>query len=149
MKKIIILILSSFLFFANFSIINNVYSQSNPPKSANWETRTTSSMNATSDENILWIDNTALREWNVNIDSIPLMIATIANKLIFFSGTVAIFMMIFFAFRMQINSGITGDSSGVDRSRKWMIASAIGFVIAVSAWFVMARVIDVLTLASK
>ena len=48
---------------------------------------------------------------------------------------------------MQLNSGITGDSTGVEKSKKGMIASGVGFVISISAWFVVARIIDLLNIA--
>lgn len=153
MKKIIILLFTFIFTFLSFG--NLTYSQDSSVNGSTIQKNTTSSTSnlktttSTSDENILWLTNENLREWNVNIDSIPIMLAKIANTIIFISGMVAIFMLIFFAFKMQINSWITWDSSGVDRAKKWMIWSAVGFVIAVSAWFIMARIIDVLTMLSS
>lgn len=100
------------------------------------------------EENILWIDDDKLKAGNVDIDTIPQVLANVINLIIGFAGTISVFMLIFFAVKMQLNSGITGDSSGVDRARKWMIASGIGFVLSVSAWFIMDRVIDILQIAT-
>lgn len=97
---------------------------------------------------ILGLSDARLREGNVSIDDIPVVIANITNTIIILSGTISAFMLIYFAFRMQLASGITGDSSGVESARKGMIASGVGFIISISAWFIMGRVIDILTAVS-
>lgn len=83
------------------------------------------------------------------MQSIPIFIAGIINVVIAVAGTISIFMLIYFAVKMQLASGITGDASGADSAKKGMIASLVGFLIAVSAWFIMARVIDFLSAASS
>lgn len=93
---------------------------------------------------ILGISDKDLRSGNVNMDSIPEVLRVVIEFIIGISGTISVFMLIFFAVKMQLNSGITGDASGVENARKGMIAALIGFLISVSAWFVMARVIDFL-----
>lgn len=98
-------------------------------------------------ESILGINDGDLRAGNVNIDSIPGVIATATEVIIAVAGTISIFMLIFYAVQMQLNSGITGDSTGVEKSKKGMIASGVGFVISISAWFVVARIIDLLNIA--
>jgi hypothetical protein len=54
----------------------------------------------------------------VNQDTIATVIVNIINLLLGVAGTVAIFSLIYHAVQMQINSGITGDSSGVDKAKK-------------------------------
>lgn len=98
-------------------------------------------------ESILGINDGDLRAGNVNIDSVPMVIATLTEVIIAAAGTISIFMLIFYAVQMQLNSGITGDSTGVEKSKKGMIASGVGFVISISAWFVVARIIDLLNIA--
>lgn len=98
--------------------------------------------------NVLGVPDAHLRTGNVSIDTIPVVIANVTNTIIVLSGTISAFMLIYFAFRMQLASGITGDSSGVESARKGMIASGVGFIISISAWFIMGRVIDILTTVS-
>lgn len=52
------------------------------------------------------------------MDTIPLIIRNVINFLLGIAGTVAIASLIYHAVQMQINSGITGDSSGVDKAKK-------------------------------
>ncbi len=99
-------------------------------------------------ENILWVSNTSLREGNVDINTIPTIIRSIINVLLGVAGTVAIFSLIYHAVQMQLNSGITGDSSGVDKAKKWMIGALIWFVIAIAAWFLVTRAVDLLSAVS-
>lgn len=98
--------------------------------------------------NILGLSDSDLRTGNVNQNTIATVIVNIINLLLGVAGTVAIFSLIYHAVQMQINSGITGDSSGVDKAKKWMIGALIGFVIAISAWFLVARVVELLGAAS-
>ena len=115
-------------------------------KSAFAQSGTAATINNTQ-ESILGINDGDLRAGNVNIDSIPGVIATVTEVIIGVAGTISIFMLIFYAVQMQLNSGITGDSTGVEKSKKGMIASGVGFVISISAWFVVARIIDLLNIA--
>jgi hypothetical protein len=45
------------------------------------------------------------------MDSIPAVIISVINVLLGVAGTVAVVALIYYAVQMQINSGITGDSS--------------------------------------
>lgn len=103
---------------------------------------------STGTTSVLGISDERLRTGNVSIDDVPVVIANLTNTIIILSGTISAFMLIYFAFRMQLASGITGDSSGVESARKGMIASGVGFIISISAWFIMGRVIDILTAVS-
>ena len=82
------------------------------------------------------------------MNSIPVVLASVIQFIIGIAGTVAIFMLIFFAVKMQISSMQLGDTSGVEKSKKGMISAGIGFLLAISAWFIMARVIDILSTAT-
>lgn len=46
------------------------------------------------------------------------VIIAMVEVLIGIAGTVAVFSLIYHGLQMQINSGITGDSSGVDKAKK-------------------------------
>jgi Type IV secretion system pilin len=98
--------------------------------------------------NILWLDTEDLRSGNVNMNTIPAVIVSMITILLGIAGTVAIFSLIYHAVQMQINSGITGDSSGVDKAKKWMQWALIWFIIAISAWFLVTRAVDLLSAVS-
>lgn len=95
-------------------------------------------------DNILGQDSADLRSGNVDMNTIPNIIVSIIKTLLSIAGTVAIFSLIYHAVQMQLKSGITGDSSGVDSAKKWMINSLIGFVIAILAWFLVTRAVELL-----
>ena len=101
---------------------------------------------------ILWTNNSLtqsdLRSGNVDMNTIPQIIVSVIQTLLGIAGTVAIFSLIYHAVQMQINSGITGDSSGVDKAKKWMTGALIGFVIAIAAWFLVTRAVDLLSAVS-
>jgi hypothetical protein len=52
------------------------------------------------------------------MNTIPTVIISMITIFLGIAGTVAIFSLIYHAVQMQINSGITGDSSGVDKAKK-------------------------------
>lgn len=119
-----------------------------PATSQNWGGNKTAANTDTSTENILGIQNNSLRDGNVDMNTIPEIILSIIKTLLAVAGTVAIFSLIYHAVQMQINSGITGDSSGVDKAKKGMIGALIGFVIAISAWFLVTQAVDLLATAT-
>ena len=82
------------------------------------------------------------------MNTIPQVIVSVIQTLLAIAGTVAIFSLIYHAVQMQINSGITGDSSGVDKAKKGMTGALIGFVIAIAAWFLVTRAVDLLSAVS-
>ncbi|NRH21624.1 hypothetical protein HOO68_06305 [Candidatus Gracilibacteria bacterium] len=101
-----------------------------------------------SSDNILGQYNSDLREGNVDMNTVADVIIAMVEVLIGIAGTVAVFSLIYHGLQMQINSGITGDSSGVDKAKKGMIDAGIGFVIAISAWFLVTRAVDLLNFVS-
>lgn len=102
-----------------------------------------------SDTTILGVAEDRLRAGDVDMETIPQALAYVINFIIALAGTISIVMLIYFALRMQLASGISGDTSGIDKAKKGMIAAMIGFIISISAWFIMARVIDLLTSATQ
>jgi hypothetical protein len=121
----------------------------NTSSSQSQNSNDTSANNGIWVDNVLWLDDADLRNGNVNMDTIPLIMRNMINFLLGIAGTVAIASLIYHAVQMQINSGITGDSSGVDKAKKWMIGSLIGFVIAILAWFIVIRFVEILSYLSN
>ena len=107
-------------------------------------TGTTAPVLGTTD-NILGVENEDLRAGNVSMDTIPQVIVYVIEFLIGIAGTVAIVALIYNAVQMQLHSGIMGDTSGVDKAKKWMIGSLIGFLVAILAWFLVTRFVEVLS----
>ena len=104
-----------------------------------------SNINSNDTSNILGVEDQKLKDGNVDMNTIPLVIVSVISTLLAVAGTVAVFSLIYHAVQMQINSGITWDSSGVDKAKKWMIGALIGFVIAIAAWFLVTRAVELLT----
>ena len=52
-----------------------------------------------------------LRTGNFTMDDIPMIIAGVIEILLGIAGTISIVALIYHAVRMQLSSGITGDSS--------------------------------------
>jgi len=52
------------------------------------------------------------------MNTIPAAIVHMTNLALGVAGTIAIVALIYYAIQMQINSGITGDSSGVDKAKR-------------------------------
>lgn len=91
------------------------------------------------------ITDTDLRKWNVSMDTIPLVLVSIINVLLWVAGTISIVALIYYAVQMQINSGITGDSSWVDNAKRWMKWAILGFIVAILAWFIVIRFVEILS----
>lgn len=128
---------SNYLFAATSLIDQNIIDEGGTPSS--------SSVNNSIDTNNILGQSTAdLRSGNVDMNTIPRVIVSVIETLLAIAGTVAIFSLIYHAVQMQINSGITGDSSGVDKAKKGMTGALIGFVIAIAAWFLVTRAVELL-----
>jgi hypothetical protein len=97
---------------------------------------------APENNNIYNVSQADLRNGNITLDRIPMMIASAIEYLLLIAGSVAVVSLIYHAARMQIASGITGDSSWVDRAKKWIYWSIAGFVLAMSAWFLVTKVVE-------
>jgi hypothetical protein len=63
------------------------------------------------EDNILGKSDTDLRNGNITLEDIPLMIASAIEYIMALAGSIAVVALIYHAVRMQFASGITGDSS--------------------------------------
>lgn len=61
--------------------------------------------------------DTDLRTGNFTMDDIPNIIAGVIEIALGIAGTISIVALIYHAVKMQLSSGITGDSSGVDHAK--------------------------------
>ncbi len=73
------------------------------------------------------------------------MIVSIIQFLMGIAASVAVVALIYHAVRMQLASGITWDSSWVDKAKGGMKWAALGFVLAMSAWFLLTKLIEILS----
>ena len=85
-----------------------------------------------------------LRTGNLSMDSIPMLIASSIEYLLAIAGTISVVALIYHAVRMQLASGITWDSSWVTQAQKWMKWAALGFILAMSSWFLMTKLVALL-----
>jgi Type IV secretion system pilin len=82
------------------------------------------------------------------MEDIPRIIVSIIQFLIGIAGTMSIVALIYNSVQMQLHSGITGDSTGVENAKKWMYGALLGFVLAILAWFLVTRFVEILTTVS-
>ena len=66
-----------------------------------------SNINSNDTSNILGVEDQKLKDGNVDMNTIPLVIVSVISTLLAVAGTVAVFSLIYHAVQMQINSGIT------------------------------------------
>ncbi|EKD66033.1 MAG: hypothetical protein ACD_49C00067G0019 [uncultured bacterium (gcode 4)] len=84
------------------------------------------------EDNYLGIDNNDLRNWNVGIDQIPKTITSVTSAIIMASATISMLMIIVGAFRLALPTS--------DNKQKWKDAimfGIIGFIVTLSAWFIV------------
>lgn len=96
-------------------------------------------------ENILWLEDTDIRNGNVDMNTIPNVIVSIITFLLAIAGSVSVAALIYHAVKMQLASGLTGDSSWVDKAKAGMKWAIIGFIISVMAWFLVTRAVEILS----
>jgi uncharacterized membrane protein YciS (DUF1049 family) len=96
-------------------------------------------------DNIFWVDDDVLKKGEIDITTIPGMIASVIQFVIWIAGTMAIVALIYNAVQMQLKSGITWDSSWVESAKKWMYWAIFWFVLAILSWFIVKRVIEILS----
>jgi hypothetical protein len=97
------------------------------------------------EDNILGKSTTDLRTGNITLADIPFMIASAIEFVLGIVWSVCVVALIYHAVRMQFASGITGDSSWVDKAKKWMKWAILGFILAMSGWFIMTKLVAVLS----
>ena len=86
-----------------------------------------------------------LRTGNFTMDDIPNIIASVIEILLGIAGTISIVALIYHAVRMQLSSGITGDSSGVDKAKAGIKWALLGFALSLSAWFLITKFVELLS----
>lgn len=100
------------------------------------------------EDNILWVSQDRLRNGDITYADIPLMIVSAIEFLLAVAGSISVVALIYHAVRMQLASGITGDSSGVDKAKKWIYGAMLGFVLSMSGWFLMTKFVALLSSAT-
>ncbi|MBP6981374.1 hypothetical protein KBB25_01175 [Candidatus Gracilibacteria bacterium] len=164
-RLVIFLIISSFCFTsnslfaadiykANFSQIPSGYSMggdgwyTSSSSSDRYKVSSNTSSSSAGDINgsILGEDySQKARSGNFSYTDIPSIIATVISNLLALTGGICVVALIYHALRMQLASGITGDSSHVDHAKDGIKGSIIGFVLSMSAWFIMTKFVEILS----
>lgn len=73
------------------------------------------------------------------------MIVNIIKNLLALTGGICVVALIYHALRMQLASGVTGDSSQIDHAKDGIRGSIIGFILSMSAWFLMTKFVEILS----
>ena len=149
MKKWYLILMISVMSIS--SLIQNSYAAPCAPwlisQINNW-VETCVSPSSWASDNILGISTERLRNGDITVSDIPKMIVSIIAFLLGLAGSISVVALIYHAVKMQLASGITGDSSWVDKAKKWMKWALLGFVLAMSAWFLMTKFIELLSSAT-
>ena len=82
------------------------------------------------------------------MEDIPKIIAGFIEILLGIAGTVSIVALIYHALQMQLASGITGDSTWVDKAKAGMKWALLGFALSLSAWFLITKFVELLSSAT-
>lgn len=85
------------------------------------------------------------RSWSFSYTDIPNMIVNIIKNLLALTGGICVVALIYHALRMQLASGVTGDSSQIDHAKDGIRGSIIGFILSMSAWFLMTKFVEILS----
>ncbi len=91
------------------------------------------------------IYSTNARSGDFSYTDIPNIIVALIENLLLLTGTICVIALVYNAVRMQIASGITGDSSHVDHAKDGIKWSLIWFVLSMSAWFLMTKFVEILS----
>ena len=86
-----------------------------------------------------------LRNGNITMTDVPVMIASMIEYILALVGSICVVALIYHAVCMQFASGITGDSTWVDKAKKWMKWAILGFALSMSAWFLMTKLVALLS----
>ncbi len=86
-----------------------------------------------------------VRSGNFQYDDIPGLIVNVIQFLLAFAGSISVMALIYHSVKMQLASGITGDSSGVDHAKHGIKGALLGFVLSMSAWFLMTKFVELLS----
>lgn len=85
------------------------------------------------------MSSTKLRSGDISFDNIPTIISFATTTILGFAGTVAVIMIIYGAFQMAL-FGLTSQEK--KKGAETITHGVIGFVIAVSAWFIINMVMS-------
>lgn len=85
-----------------------------------------------------WVTASDLRNWNVNLDTIPAMIVAATNFLMGIAGTIAVIFVIIWAYQLLFGS-LQQDKT---KWRNTILMALGGFAIASLAWFIVKLIID-------
>ena len=86
-----------------------------------------------SDDNVLWISNTRLRNGDVWLDDIPTAITSLIDFFMSIAGTIAVIFIIIGAYKILFGS-IQQDKT---KGRDTIIMALSGFALAALAWMIV------------
>lgn len=90
------------------------------------------------DENILWVSNDKLRNWNIHVNDIPNMLKSLIDFFMWIAWTIAIIFIIIWAYKILLG-WLEWDKT------KWkdtIIMALWWFALASLSWFIIKFIID-------
>jgi len=88
-------------------------------------------------ENILWIENSKLRKWEVGLDQIPVAIKSAIDFFLSIAGTIAVIFVIIWAYKILFWS-LQQDKT---KWRDTIIMALWGFALAALAWVIIQTIV--------
>lgn len=99
------------------------------------------SVNA-ADDNILWISDSRLRNWDVHVSDIPVAIKSAIDFFMWIAGTVAVIFVVIGAYKILFGS-LQQDKT---KWRDTIIMALGGFALAALSWMIIKVIISNLTI---
>lgn len=90
------------------------------------------------DNNILWLDEKTIKDWDITFEHIPWIIVSATNFVLNFAAAIAIIFVIIWAYKILLGS-LEQDKT---KWRDTIIMALIWFSIAILAKFIVYMVID-------
>lgn len=97
-----------------------------------------STNNVFASENITWISNKDLKEWNITIDNIPGVIVNATNFFIAIAGTISVIFIIIWWYKYLFGSL----EWNTDKWKDTIFVAIIGFIIASCAYLIIKFIVD-------
>ena len=91
-----------------------------------------------SKNNVLWIKNKDIRDWNIHLDDIPGILQSAINFFMGIAGTVAVIFVIIWAYKILFGSLQQDKTKGRDT----IFMALWGFAIAALAWFIVKLILS-------
>lgn len=91
-------------------------------------------------DNIIWIEDSKLKKWNITLSDIPKAIQSATTFILWLAATIAVVMIIVWALKYSLGS-VSWSSPNKQNAVNTITFWILGFVLSISAWFIINLVI--------